>query len=55
MACTLYWGFKSIIDREMRHTYPHIMGWYSRTSSDDGVKSAFGGIDLIEKRQISPQ
>lgn len=55
MACTLYWGIKFIIDREMRHMYPHIMEWYSRTSNDDGVKEAFGKIDLIEKRQRSPQ
>lgn len=55
MACTLYWGFKFIIDREMRHTYPHIMGWYSRTSNDDGVKEVFRVIDLIEKRRISAQ
>lgn len=55
MASALYWGFKFIIDREMRHNYPHIMAWYSRTLKSDGVKEAFGEMDLIEKRQDLPE
>ncbi|GAB1218629.1 hypothetical protein ATERTT37_007892 [Aspergillus terreus] len=55
MASALYWGFKFVIDKEMRHAYPGIMAWYKRTLESDGVKEAFGEMDLIDKRIVQEE
>ncbi|GES63213.1 translation elongation factor eEF-1B gamma subunit [Aspergillus terreus] len=55
MASALYWGFKFVIDKEMRRAYPGIMAWYKRTLESDGVKEAFGEMNLIDKRIIQEE
>ncbi|KAF9887260.1 hypothetical protein FE257_010388 [Aspergillus nanangensis] len=54
MASALYWGFRYVIDSEMRDGLPNIMAWYDRTLTTEGVKEAFGDICLVDKRQLGP-
>lgn len=55
VASGLVWGFRLLIDKEMRESLPNLVAWYERTLQVEGVKEAFGQPDYIEKRQECPK
>ncbi|KAF7588090.1 hypothetical protein BBP40_006189 [Aspergillus hancockii] len=50
VACSLVWGFRLVLDAELRAKYPNVVAWYERTIESEGVKQAFGEKSFIEKR-----
>ncbi|KAI9372859.1 glutathione S-transferase [Aspergillus egyptiacus] len=52
VAAALVWGFKLVLDSEIRAKYPVLMAWYKRVMDSEGVKEAFGETTFIEKRQV---
>ncbi|RJE23814.1 Glutathione S-transferase protein-domain protein [Aspergillus sclerotialis] len=50
IASAMYWGFKVIVDKEMRVHYPKVVEWYLKVVGTEGVKDVFVQADLVEKR-----
>ncbi|KAL5332693.1 glutathione S-transferase [Aspergillus crustosus] len=51
---SLSWGFKLVLDQEVREKYPAVMEYFKRVLGSQGVKEAFGEVEFVEKRS-APQ
>ncbi|KAL2864053.1 glutathione S-transferase family protein [Aspergillus lucknowensis] len=49
---SLVWGFRLVIDREMREKYPVVVAYFKRVIESEGVKEAFGEPVFVEKREV---
>ncbi|KAJ0420199.1 glutathione S-transferase [Aspergillus carlsbadensis] len=49
---SLTWGFKLVLDAEVRAKYPTVVEYFKRVVSSDGVKEAFGEPEFVEKRTV---
>ncbi|KAL2845495.1 glutathione S-transferase [Aspergillus pseudoustus] len=54
LAQSLTWGFKLVLDSEVRAKYPTVVEYFKRVVASEGVKEAFGEPEFVEKR-TTPQ
>ncbi|KAL2838057.1 glutathione S-transferase [Aspergillus pseudodeflectus] len=52
IAQSLTWGFKLVLDAEVRAKYPAVVEYFKRVVASDGVKEAFGEPEFVEKRSV---
>ncbi|KAL3483742.1 glutathione S-transferase [Aspergillus germanicus] len=52
IAQSLTWGFKLVLDAEVRSKYPAVVEYFKRVLASEGVKEAFGEPEFVEKRTV---
>jgi elongation factor 1-gamma len=52
IAQSLTWGFKLVLDAEVRAKYPAVVEYFKLVVASDGVKQAFGEPEFVEKRSV---
>jgi elongation factor 1-gamma len=51
LASCLVFGYKLVIDDEIRPKYPNVLSHFKRVVNTDGVKEVFGEPIFVQKRQ----